>query len=623
VYCDILSTLKPESLISYEVMKFKFNYFPFTPRREQDRFLSDARTAINNGEILIAQAPTGLGKTSASLAPAVEYALHNRKKVFFATSKNSQHKMAIKTLRLIKEKFNLDLKVISLVGKQHLCPLITKKVRNFNAFCDVRRDSCKYHNNHKNQTNRAIKEIFDTPLQAEDVKQICMEYGACAHEVLTSIVKYADVVVCDYNHIFQPSIRELVLKGMELKDIILIVDEAHNLPQRARDLLSDRINANVIKGAIEEAKVLEYDRLEGTLTNILLFLRELVTDLDEDDEKYVDKEAFIQEIERITTQKLDDFIEMLHDVGIDVLNLGREFSYIERMAEFLNRWESSNGQFCRYIRDLELCCISLDPGILTQDVFSKVYSGILMSATLTPVHMYTELLGLPERTIEKEYRSPFPRENQFIVVTPDVTTRYVKRSDEMYQKYTDKIVGVVNVTRGNSAVFFPSYEFMNRVFEGLNGQVKKRILMEQPSMTKEEKEDLLNEINGDNSVLLLGVMGGSLSEGIDLSGNLLHSVIIVGIPLIPPNLEVKSLVDYYENKFNRGWDYGYYYPAMNKILQSAGRCIRSESDKAAIILMDERITWDKYRRCLPVGFYGLRLVDPSGSIDKFFEHHFG
>ena len=243
---------------------------------------------------------------------------------------------------------------------------------------------------------------------------------------------------------------------------------------------------------------------------------------------------------------------------------------------------------------------------------------MIMSGTLQPVFMYRDLLGI-KSYLEKEYASPFPVENKLSMVVPETTTKFTMRSGEMFQKIATYCTSFAELIPGNVAIFFPSYSLRDKVGDYFTNSTKK-LFWEKRDMDKEEKELFLKEFESVKNLggVLLGVTGANFAEGVDFPGDLLRGVVVVGIPLGRPNLKTKALIDYYDQKFRRGWDYGYNFPAMSKCIQSAGRCIRSETDKGAVIYLDQRFAWDKYYSRLPRE--GLMVVkDHKKYLTDFFK----
>jgi DNA excision repair protein ERCC-2 len=245
-----------------------------------------------------------------------------------------------------------------------------------------------------------------------------------------------------------------------------------------------------------------------------------------------------------------------------------------------------------------------------------------MSGTLTPQSMYVDLLGLEEEnTTTRAFKSPFPDENRLSLIVDTVTTKYSERDESMYQKYAWYLDKSFEAVPGNCAAFFPSYSMMNRVRDLLLEKTDQQLYVEQQRMNKEEKQTLVNKFasrkeQGDGA--LLGVAAGSLGEGVDYPGEVMKAAFVVGLPLQKPDLETKSLINFYDHKFGKGWDYGYSYPAMHRAVQAAGRCIRSKTDKGALVFMDKRYDWSNYRKVLPPDYKLKNTRAPWKEIEEFF-----
>ncbi len=590
--------------------------FPFETIREgQKDFLKDAREAVINGNTLIAHAPTGLGKTAAVLSAVLEYSLPHKKTVFFLTSRQSQHKIAINTLRLIQKRCGTEMVIIDVISKQNMCPNREAKghYQSFRDYCNllVKKHRCRYHETY---SMPPYEKIANEILHVAKLADICENSGICPHRAAMDMGKYADIIVCDYNYIFSDMLKTMLDRfEIHLDEIIIIVDEAHNLPDRIRQHLSSHLTPFTIKEALREVR--RHDRsLERHLQALSSLFENLTREVPMNDEQNIEKGLVVGKIENppmdiLGTQKtFDDVIEGLAHVGNEDVKKGSDRSLALELADFLKGWNNEYESCLRIFQNHEsprLLYKVLDPSVLSSEVFANVHSSILMSGTLYPPKMYGDILGISEsRTILKEYTSPFPKENRPVIVTKGLTTAYTKRGPEMYKNFADTIVGITKLVKGNLAVFFPSYKLMSDISRLMQNNIEKRIITEDRNMDKQDKDkihDLLIRSRKNKGAIILGVMGGSLSEGIDYEGNVLESVIVVGLPLAPPSLETNALKKFYVIKFDeeKGQYYGYINPAMNKVAQAMGRCIRSESDRAVVILMDDRFSWDKYNRCFP------------------------
>jgi len=282
-------------------------------------------------------------------------------------------------------------------------------------------------------------------------------------------------------------------------------------------------------------------------------------------------------------------------------------SYIGAVAAFLEAWLGSDEGFTRIISTkklkdrtdmITLSYRCLDPSLVAAPVISGAHSTIMMSGTLTPTSMYRELFGINSE--EMVLKSPFPQENRMNLIIPKTSTKYEARSQEQYKDIAKVLIDINMNVDGCVAIYYPSYYLMGEITKYLDTKVSKTVFTENPGMTKSEKQEFLQNFSAYKSkgAILNAVITGSFAEGIDLPG-ILKAVVVVGLPLQKPDLETKSLIEYYDKKFNKGWDYGYLFPAFTKTIQAAGRCIRSETDKGVIIFLDERYSWNNYYRCFP------------------------
>jgi DNA excision repair protein ERCC-2 len=599
--------------------------FPFKEIRSGQReFLNDVQRTVEEGKILIAHAPTGIGKTAAALAPTLKYGMEHDKIVLFLTSKQSQHKIAVDTLKLMRRM--RDFTVVDVISKQDMCPRRIAKEHPavFNEICKIEQKtrSCGYFLRHDDDV---IDEITKRVLHVEELMDLCKNRGMCPHKTALDVAKYADVMVCDYNYIFSDLSETILQKiGRSLHDIIIIVDEAHNLPERIRNNLNDELSLWTLKEA--ESEIRHSPSLYHYIKEMDSFFQNFASKMKEE-EINVEMESFVDGVNRILRSELnpieyEDFVKELKEVAVEIEEEGE---HVMGIAEFLDGWNSTN-ECSRIFSNRDRPKLSfklLDPSILSSDILALAHSTIMMSGTLYPMEMYAALLGVnPERMILRAYDSPFPQENRLIAITKELTTRYVERTESMYMKMANEISEIekdVNVN-GNIAVFFPSYALMESIMSYL--PPSRRRIIERREMSKKQKNRLYERLKNDGG-MLLGVQAGSLSEGLDYEDNLLSVIIVVGLPLSPPTLEVNNTTDYYIKKFggNIGRCYGYVYPAVNKALQAAGRGIRNENDICAIILMDYRFQFSPYKDCFPPDYEVRVTNDASELCGSFFDAH--
>lgn len=601
-------------------------------RKGQRRFARDVTMAMAKKQHLVAQAPTGIGKTAAALAPAVQTAIDSGKVVFFLTSRQSQHKIAIDTLRKVQETRGARFTVVDLVGKRDMClrrEAAEMHPSAFPEFCsrETRTKSCQYLGNVDENT---LQRVHKGVLHVEELMAVSRDCGLCPHMVAMESAKNAQVVVADYNHLFS-DIREQSLErlAVNLEDIILIVDEAHNLADRIRQSHAHRITDFLLDQVKAEAKKHRMSMVEADCNALREAMIELAAEAEREgkseqasisDEKAQVARLSIESLHTAfetsrsagslnLTRSIQDAIEDLAPLVKEVRKGQNDQIYSEQLLETLEDWGRFQAGALRYVEWDEHGAISLhvrllDASIPARRVFDQVHSAILMSGTLKPPEMTRDLLGLQaDRTAVKVYPTPFPPENRAIIVQKGVSTRFQDRSPALWQRIGNQVHQIAAACKGNVAVFAPSYSVLTEVRHATTDSGKLNIL-EEPGMPKPERDRILDTLIGakeKSGAILWGVMGGSFSEGVDFKDNLLSAIIVVGLPLAPPDLEVQATIGYLDSKFSKGRLYGYTVPAMNKVLQALGRGIRSETDKCAIILMDQRFMQSPYRELLPEG----------------------
>ena len=607
------------------------NLFPFPEVREkQGQLMKKTDEAVKSGENLVAHAPTGLGKTAASITPGLEYAKQNDKKVFFVTPRHSQHQIAVETVREMNKRHEETVNSVDLIGKSHLCEGETG-VRGAEG-PDCPRHGKTFTDSHEltDLARKKIAELRGRSLTAEEVKQECQK--VCPYQILMHMISGSDLIVADYFHIFHPGVRDIVLEksGLELDDIIIIVDEAHNLPSRTRSLFSNSVRMPDLKKAKTEAETFGYYEEERNLEEMQRKIHDIAREKlgQQSHEEKIEKNTVKEAINSFTDY--EDFIVDLEKV-VEEVEEEQEHSHCSGVAEFLDHWNGEDKGFVRTIkrtrgtggnRYLMINYSCLNPQISTEEPLNKAHSSVLMSGTLTPQQMYIDLTGLEESKTEKtSFKSPFPEENELNLVIPTLTTKYEERDDSMYQKYAWYLNKSFESVDGNCGVFFPSYSMMHKVKELLEQRTDRKLFVEDRSHDKQEKQEMLDDFADRKAMkdsVLLGVAAGSFGEGVDYPGEVLKAVFVVGLPLKTPDLETKELIDFYDKLFGKGWDYGYSYPAMNRAIQAAGRCIRSKTDEGVIVYMDKRYDWSNYRKVFPPGKTMRTTKAPWKEIEEFF-----
>lgn len=613
--------------------------FPFGRVRPiQDEMIKNVVKNLNLKKHMLIHAPTGIGKTVAVLSPALSLSIKEGLNIFFLTPKHTQHQIVIETLKKIKEKYSLNLIAADLIGKKWLCPIpgINElSSREFMDYCnDLRKEEkCPFYKNTRKKgeltktAEETINEIKNiSPVSSEKVCEICLKKELCPYEVSINIAKDAKIIVGDYYHFFHPRVRDTILHKIKKspKELILIVDEGHNLGERIRDLLTFRLSSFTLKRAEGEAREFKFhDELED-----IQWVHEAINDiinkkLKDKNEAFISKQELVKTIQEYSGRDIDDIITDFFYIA-EKIRLKKKRSFVGSIANFLESWLKGDEGFARIIRKgitkggyefFEVKYRCLDPSVSSKIAINESYLTILMSGTLLPLEMYKDMLGF-ENADCLEFQSPFPKENRLSLIVPETTTKYSERNEKQYKEIAEYCNEIFNSTEINFAAFFPSYKLRDNVLRYIDKN--KKIFLEKQGASKRIRLELLNEFKKQGGVLL-GVSGASFGEGIDMPGKFLEGVLIIGVPLEKPDLETLALIDYYNKKFNKGWDFGYIFPAMTRALQAAGRCIRSEYDKGVIIFLDKRFLWKNYFKCIPRD-WNLKITKMPGEwIKKFFK----
>ncbi|MFA6530945.1 MAG: ATP-dependent DNA helicase [Candidatus Micrarchaeia archaeon] len=600
------------------------------PRPHQQQFIEDIYSSISESRHLLAHAPTGSGKTDSALSASLTYALEHGLTIFFITPKISQHKIVMEAVNGIAKKYGLDIKATDLVGRRYACIDPTLEGFDHDGFylsCEKKRkkEACEFYRTSKGysrleetRANELFKRVLTGYGSGKTHPQLIQEgrdCSACPYEWMIKAASVSNVIVADYYHLMIPKIREIFLlkTRKKLDKSIVIIDEAHNLASRVREQMSSSVNSFIFSRAEKEMKALGAQKMhlhsefDEWARKSVSRERELVAERTSFDE-------FLKAYPMSPTE-LADYFESL---GLAFIEQFNKKSACMHFSKFLRSWETDEKGALRILRRkgefFSLTKRFLDPSSVTSDL-NKTHSAILMSGTLRPLEMHRDILGLSEsRTDLKSYRSPFDENNVMNIISTSTTTRFAKRDFKNYSKIAEEIDSLVSASPKSEsvAVFFPSYSVLSSVVPLIK---TKNLLLQRESMSPMEVAELIKDFSAGG--VLCAVQGGSLAEGIDYANEEIKTAIIVGIALEEPNLETKALIEYYQEKFGKGWEYGYTYPAVIKALQAAGRGIRKETDRSAIVFMDERFNWKNYRSILDDGRRFVVTDEPAKYV-KFF-----
>src|SRR5438067_3543016 len=442
--------------------------WPFDRVRDgQSDFLQDARRTLAAGKHLLAHAPTGIGKTAVALVAALDYALTTDKLVLFLTSRQSHHRIAIETVRRIEAK-GPRIPTIDLIAKHSMCLQegAPSHGRACQEFCDfkVKSRTCGFFTR---DTSAVVAAVLQRTLHVQELVRASGACGVCPHRVAMDAAAKSRLVVCDYNYVFS-EIRERFLPrlGRSLEDLILIVDEAHNLPDRIRAHLVGDLSVLDVLRAAKEARSIDGE-VAQELVAVPKALERFVTSLRS--ERIARKDEFLEVVEEGLRTLAGDahsyasFVEGVAFAGEDAVRPGVP-THLGEAAEFLVPWRDQDEGILRLVlpgTEGKFAFRLLDPSVLSRAIFDGVHASILMSGTLFPAELYADLLGISAgRRLLRTDPSPFPRENRLLLVSPNVTTLFVKRGREMHDAIAREIGGISSVVPGNVAAFFPSYELL-------------------------------------------------------------------------------------------------------------------------------------------------------------------
>lgn len=575
---------------SIEVLQFPFERY----RKGQRELAVRVYKAVEEGKKCFAEAPTGTGKTMSTLFPTIKaLGKGETSKIFYITAKTTTREVANNSLRIMREK-GLNIRSVNITAKDKCCKMDEKK-------CIP--EYCPYANGYFDRVNPALKEALKNKgeYNLEYINKLSDEYKICPFEFSLELTNFCDVVICDYNYIFDP---QASLKGImegKAKEYTVLIDEAHNLLDRGRDMYSSKIHKEDFLKLKREFK----NKDKGIFNSLdrankyLIEKRKLLENLETKSliEKEEPKELY--GILRGFLEKTDIYQSKANEENSNLLELYfniYEFLNISGYygEEFISLYKS-NGS------DLELGINCLDPSRILKSIMNRFKSVIIFSATLLPMEYFKELYGAQEGDYSVNLSSPFDHKNKLTIVGRDISTTYSNRKRTL-PKIVDYILECAKSKVGNYLVFFPSYEYMLMVYEEIKRQdIDFSIRAQSNDMNEEEKEEFLAlfEEGRNESHIGFAVLGGHFSEGIDLTLDRLIGVIIVGVGMPKICLEREAIKEYYNSIGQNGFDYAYVYPGIIKVLQAAGRCIRTEEDRGIVLLLDDRYFTNKYKSLLP------------------------
>jgi DNA excision repair protein ERCC-2 len=602
-------TSRWEELRNSSIKKLNFPFPAY--RKGQREFAVYAYRTIAGQNKLFAQAPTGTGKTISVLFPAIKAMGEGKtSKIFYLTAKTTTRQVPEEAFDNMRRS-GLKMKALTLTAKEKIC------------FCEkpiCQPDHCKYAKGHYDRVNEAILQAAEEcdDLSRTVIEKYAKEHTVCPFELSLDLSLIADCIICDYNYVFDPKAYLRRFFADSSGDYVFLIDEAHNLVDRSKEMFS----AQLAKASFYKIKK-EYKGLNKALDKVLTSINKYMIDL----RKQCNEEGYL-----VKGDKPADFINLVNNyISICELvlkenqALGEDNDFLALYFEALGFMTISEFYDERYVtlveshkNEVTLKLFCLDPSYLLGEALKRGKSAIMFSATLSPLAYFRDMLGGGAGDRMLSLASPFDSQHLCVMTAGNVSTKYKDREHSRLV-ITWLIGSFVSSKRGNYIIYFPSYQYMNDVFEEFTNAFPHITAVKQGStMSEEQREEFLDSFdeNPAETYVAFCVLGGIFSEGIDLKGSRLIGAAIVSVGLPQLSIERNIIRDYFDNKNGMGYEYAYMYPGMNKVLQAAGRVIRSESDIGVALLIDERYCHKNYLKLFPQHWLSYHNIRDGESLEK-------
>jgi DNA excision repair protein ERCC-2 len=577
--------------------------FPYgSPRPSQIELMQTVEQGMREQQPMLIQAPTGLGKTAGVLYPVLKEALGRGQRVVYVTPKNSQHLVAEDAVVRFQDAGS-KIKFLTITAKSKICfqnePLCDPE------FCEHAKDY------YAKVAEYGLLDILSKKrkLKARVFRDLGKEFQVCPFELQLDGAEEADVVICDYNYVFGPRSAFRRMAAIHIDQAgkpNLVIDEAHNLPARAMDYYSHSLSSLVLeqmRGELQTVPARFRAEAEGLLLSGLQTIASCRSEETTQPQKITPPvDAFLEQ-----DSKLRVFLSRYFDSGVElrsgdvIMRLCFYWSAFTEVLEYAH--EPGAEEFFTTFHPhatggiVKITCC--DASAMLRERYDEYEQVVGFSATLKPFDYYARLSGLDPETVKTaEFQSPFPKDHRKLLVIPQISTKYSDR-ERNYSKIADAIERIVVLQKGNYFAFFPSFDFLERVAALFHVPEGFSVLKQDRDMKTAQVEKILEQLREGAPVVLFAVQGGMFSEGVDYPGEMAIGAFIIGPPLPLFDLEREHMREYYQKRYNAGFDYAYAIPAMSKAIQAAGRVIRSEKDRGLIVLMDNRFVQPGYSRSMP------------------------
>ncbi|TXJ80851.1 ATP-dependent DNA helicase [Listeria innocua] len=589
--------------------------FPYDSYRRGQRELAIAvyRTVMDD-EKLFCEAPTGIGKTMSTLFPSVKAMGEGKAdKLFYFTAKTITRQVAEDALDEMRRK-GLGARSVTITAKDKICFLDERK-------CDP--EHCQFARGYYDRLNEALFDMLQTEetITRSVVEAFARKYTLCPFELSLDVALFCDVIVCDYNYLFDPVVYLKRFFADGPGRYTFLVDEVHNLVDRARSMFSATLSKSIIMQVKRELDKKTDKKLLNSVTAMNKIMIALNKQLAEENKTiYVKKEALSDWNEAVLkfSYVAKDWLPKNTEAKAqaDVLELYFESLRYLKIAELYDKRYVT--QITRNRSDVLIKQLCLDPAFLLSEKLKLGASSVLFSATLRPIDYYTNLLGGNNDTSRLTFASPFKQNNMHLMVADYISTKYQRRENSL-ESVIDALYAMLSGKKGNYLFFFPSFQYLETAFELFSEKYPEvRAQKQQSFMNEAEREEFLAAFETGREETFVGfcVLGGVFSEGVDLRGERLIGTAIVGVGLAQMNVESDLIKDYYNETIGRGFDYAYQIPGMNKVLQAVGRVIRGEKDQGVVLLIEERFATEGYKALFPAHWNHARTVKNTLQIER-------
>ncbi|MGL4874700.1 MAG: helicase C-terminal domain-containing protein [Clostridium sp.] len=589
IYFKLLSDYRKKRNLTIRALDFPFKQY----RKGQLKLARAIYGTIREDETIFAKAPTGIGKTISTLFPAIKaMEALNKEKIFYLTARGINGKVAEDTLERLREK-GLYFRSLSIRAKEKMC-------LNENVSCNP--EECIYAKNYYEKNKEAIKFFLNSGrhIYSDEIIEVGKKYEMCPFELSLDLIYWCDCIICDYNYVFDPRVALRRVEENEDKGKILLIDECHNLVSRGREMYSASLSKDDIMSLrknLKDKNKFIYNLL-GKINDVFIGFRKECEEIEENTFNMVEPPGEIfnhlrrfmgESEEALAELKNEEFIEEYLDVYFKV-------------NKFLAIGEIYGEDYITYVNKinenviLKMFCVN--PSEKISGILRGTGGNVLFSATLTPMNYYKELIVGEKEAYRINLESPFDKEN-LEIVKKSISIRYKDRQRTL-SLVCREIKNFIEEKKGNYLIFFPSYEYLDLAFSEIKFIEGMTLMLQDQYMNEKEKKIFIEKFEKEKNIVGLGVLGGMFSEGVDLPGDKLIGTVVVGVGFPKISIEGEIIKEYFQEK---GFDYAYIYPGINKVMQAVGRVIRCEEDKGRALLIDDRYFQYKYKNILPNEWY--------------------